>query len=111
MRGRDSAQLVTPFVRVGTSCTPSITGGTDYDFELFGTAHRRIGYRIDYGECPCAVTLDFRRSRYRVNPRWDDFPRHHPRTAARRRSGFADISRYGLVSTYPTRNFATLGPL
>jgi hypothetical protein len=36
----------------------------------------------------------------------DDFPRYHPRAAARCRSGFTDISRYGLVSTYPTRNFA-----
>jgi len=34
VRGRDSAQLVTPFVRVGTSCTPPITGGTDYNFDL-----------------------------------------------------------------------------
>src|SRR5258706_10838570 len=41
----------------------------------------------------------------------DDFPRYHPRATARRRSGFTDISRYGLVFTYPTRNFATLGPL
>ena len=41
----------------------------------------------------------------------DDFPRYHPRTAARCRSGFTDISRYGLVFTYPTTNFATLGPL
>src|SRR5579859_5465378 len=57
------------------------------------------------------TTLGFRLSRYRVNPAMlDDFPRYHPRAAARRRSGFTDISRYGLVFTYPTRNFATLGP-
>jgi hypothetical protein len=29
----------------------------------------------------------------------DDFPRYHPRTAARCRSGFTDISRYGLVDS------------
>jgi hypothetical protein len=45
-----------------------------------------------------------------IQPALDDFPRYHPRTAARCRSGFTDISRYGLVFTYPTRNFATLGP-
>src|SRR5579859_3307037 len=53
------------------------------------------------------TTLGFRLSRYRVNPAMlDDFPRYHPRAAARCRSGFTDISRYGLVFTYPTRNFA-----
>src|SRR4051794_32585951 len=31
---RDSAQVVAPFVQVGTSCFPSISGGTDYPFTL-----------------------------------------------------------------------------
>src|SRR5207302_8455430 len=39
----------------------------------------------------------------------DDFPRYHPCISARDHSGFTDISQYGLVSTHPTRNFATLG--
>src|SRR6267143_4853566 len=47
-------------------------------------------------------------SRYGVNPWWDDFPRYHPRPAARCRSGFTDISRYGLVFHLPDKEFRYL---
>src|SRR4051794_18875480 len=35
---RDSAQVVAPFVQVGTSCSPPISGGTDYPFTLSSRA-------------------------------------------------------------------------
>jgi hypothetical protein len=39
-RGRDSAQVVTPFVQVGTSCDPTVSRGIDYTF----TWSKRIEY-------------------------------------------------------------------
>jgi hypothetical protein len=49
----------------------------------------------------------------------DDFPRRYPWTFRKIRVGFTDMSRStdanhfasGQVVAYPTRNFATLGPL
>src|ERR1700746_3708002 len=38
----------------------------------------------------------------------NDFPRYHPRTAARRRSGSTDISRYGLAFHLPDKEFRYL---
>src|SRR5437773_4619832 len=35
----------------------------------------------------------------------NDFPRYHPRAAARRRSGSTDISRYGLAFHLPDKEF------
>src|ERR1700738_886197 len=54
---------------------------------------------------PSALRL----SRYGVNfSARNDFPRYHPRAAARRRSGSTDISRYGLAFHLPDKEFCYL---
>ena len=45
--GRDSAQVVTPFVQVGTSCDPTVTSGTDYAFISSLDESPRVASAVD----------------------------------------------------------------
>src|SRR4051812_27175689 len=68
---RDSAQVVAPFVQVGTSCSPSISGGTDYPFTLRNRtqgpasdhAHRFARRQGSRSQIPSGII-----SRYGVKP-------------------------------------------
>jgi len=120
--GRDSAQVVTPFVQVGTSCDPPVTRGTDYAF-ISSTSDEspRIAPSVDLPPCGRVRSLTLSGSvvtgPYRRVPA-EGFPRHYPLLWPSR-EGFTVMSgidvrchhHTGQFVVYPTRNFATLGIL
>jgi hypothetical protein len=82
---RDSAQLVTPFVQVGTSRDSSISGGADYPFTLGFTKGRRLITSVDLP--PSAAENAMSRpegrsvvtgSTHAVDEQRGDFPRDYP---------------------------------
>ena len=72
---------------------------------MLATPTRLMFYTNVFSTQPSALCL----SRYGVNfSARNDFPRYHPRAAARRRSGSTDISRYGLAFHLPDKEFRYL---
>jgi len=88
--GRDSAQVVTPFVQVGTSCDSTVTSGTDYAFISSLDESPRIASAVDL---PSGMTEASPSSGSVVTGpclfEAEGFPRHYPVQST---GGFAVMS-------------------
>jgi len=112
--GRDSAQVVTPFVQVGTSCDSTVTSGTDYAFISSLDESPRVASAVDL---PSGMTeaSPFRDQSLRGHASLRQRASHGiTRCDARRASPLwagltCELTLARGSCVYPTRNFATLG--